>query len=119
MSFSIEHIQTLCKERKTTIAELERNAGIGNGVIKGWEHAKGTPQLHQLVAVSKVLDVPFNKIAFNEDEKTAPTNEDGFSEKEKFFIRLFRQLPADRQDFVIEQLQGQVLMQTVRGAPEE
>lgn len=119
MSFPIANIQTVCKERKTTIAELERNCGIGNGVIKGWEKSKGTPQLHQLVAIAEYLNVPFSRIAFGTEEKTAPVSEDGFSEKEQAFMRLFRQLPPDRQDFVIEQLRGSLLLQTVLDAHAE
>lgn len=86
MSFPIDNIQAACKERRITIAELERNCGIGNGVIKGWEKAKGTPQLHQLVAIAEHLNVPFNRIAFGEDEKTAPV-EDGLSDLQRALIK--------------------------------
>ena len=116
MSFPTKHIQDACKMRKTTIAELERNSGIGNGVIKGWEKAKGTPQLHQLVAIAECLDMPFDFVAFGK-EKTAPNNEDGLSDAEKDFIRLFRMLPVASQDAVIQHIRGLVLLQTVRDTP--
>ena len=119
MSFSIEPIKTACKERGTTFAAVERACGLSNGAIAKWENAKGSPQIAHLILVAEHLEKPLDYIIYGEREKTAPITEDGFSDKEKFFMRLFRQLPADRQDFVIEQLQGQVLMQTVRGVPEE
>jgi transcriptional regulator with XRE-family HTH domain len=33
----VERIKELCRERKITVAELERSAGIGNGVIRRWD----------------------------------------------------------------------------------
>lgn len=99
MSFPISHIQDACKARKTTIAELERNSGIGNGVIKGWEKSKGTPQLHQLVAIAKCLDVPFDTIAFG-DEKPAPTNEDGLTVSQRQLLQLLPLL-TDQEVFVL------------------
>ena len=116
--FDLSGIKKACANKGITIAELERETGIGNGVISRWQSAKGSPQIHSLVLIANALDAPFELIAFSK-EKTAPTSEDGFSNKEKEFIRLFRQLPTEKQNLIIQQAQGLILLQTIRGVGEE
>lgn len=50
-----QRIKELCDKRGITIAELEREAHIGNGAIKEWETRY--PRLDNLAMVAKVLKV--------------------------------------------------------------
>lgn len=116
MSFSIEPIRAACKANDTNLAAVERKCGISNGSIAKWENAKGTPQIGHLLLISECLNVSLEYLVFGK-EKTAPNNEDGLSDAEKDFIRLFRMLPVASQDAVIQHIRGLVLLQTVRDAP--
>lgn len=50
-----DKIKELCDERNLPIYELERQAGIGNAVIRKWNEA--SPNLASLLKVAKVLGV--------------------------------------------------------------
>lgn len=50
-----ENIVRLCKERKISIARLERECGIGNGTVAGWE--TGQPRLDRVKAVADYFGV--------------------------------------------------------------
>lgn len=117
MLTAVEKLRMVLDNKNIKVSKLESALGWGNGYLNP-KRMKNLPS-DRLQAAAEYLNMSVNEILTYGDEKTAPTDEDGFSEKEKFFMRLFRQLPADRQDLVIEQLQGQVLMQTVRGVPGE
>lgn len=49
-----ENVAKRCREKKITIAELERQAGLGNATIAGWK--TGYPRIDTIVAVAQVLD---------------------------------------------------------------
>jgi transcriptional regulator with XRE-family HTH domain len=51
----LENIRRLCKERNLTIAELEREAKLGNGVIARW--GEMNPRVDKLKAVADVFGV--------------------------------------------------------------
>lgn len=53
-------LRALCKERNMTIAELERKAGLGNGVIRKWDRA--SPTLRTVSAVADCLGVTINEL---------------------------------------------------------
>lgn len=55
-----ENVKELCKEKGISISALEREAGLGNGVIAGWKTA--SPNLNSLQAVAKALGVGINKL---------------------------------------------------------
>lgn len=53
-------IDSLCKERGTTIAEVERSIGIGNGVIRRWnEHS---PRVESLKRVADFFEVSMDEL---------------------------------------------------------
>lgn len=50
-----ENVVALCKEKNISIARLERECGLGNGTVRGWE--KSDPQYSKLKAVADYLGV--------------------------------------------------------------
>lgn len=54
------NIRQICKARGLTIAELERAAGLGNGVIRKWDQA--SPTLRTVIAVADYLEVTVNDL---------------------------------------------------------
>lgn len=48
-------IEALCKERIISVSKLEKECGIGNGTIRGWE--KSSPRLDTLKKVADYFGV--------------------------------------------------------------
>lgn len=51
----VDTIKSLCRERGLTIKDLERETGIGNGVIAKW--SKGSPRVDTLKKVADYFGV--------------------------------------------------------------
>lgn len=50
-----ENIQSLCKKRKITFAQLERELGFGNGTIRKWNTA--SPSVEKLERLADYFQV--------------------------------------------------------------
>ena len=54
------NIRNICEKRNITIAELERAAGLGNGVVRKWNSA--SPTLRTVIAVARCLGVTLDEL---------------------------------------------------------
>ncbi len=54
------NVRRICEERHITIAELERAAGLGNGVVRKWD--KASPTLRTALAVARCLGVTLEEL---------------------------------------------------------
>ena len=54
------NVREICQERQISIAQLEREAGLGNGVIRKWDRA--SPTLRSIFAVTDYLGVTLNDL---------------------------------------------------------
>lgn len=52
----LEKIKALCQEQDISIAKLEKECGLGNGVIGRWD--KSSPSVHNLKAVADFFGKP-------------------------------------------------------------
>lgn len=57
MSFPVDNIRKACADNGITLAELEKELGIGNGVIARWSKNKSTPPIDRLIQIAKRLGV--------------------------------------------------------------
>lgn len=55
-----EKILAICEQRKTNLYNVEKTAGIGNGVIAKWDQRN--PNTATLLKVAKALDVPVSEL---------------------------------------------------------
>jgi transcriptional regulator with XRE-family HTH domain len=76
MPFPVENIRSACAQKGTTLAEIERDLGIGNGVIAKWKKAKGYPPYDRIQAIAKRLDVPVERLTGEEQKSPALRIED-------------------------------------------
>lgn len=60
----LEKIRALCKGRGITLAELERSAGLGNGVIARW--GETNPRIDKLKAVADFFGVTVDELMKND-----------------------------------------------------
>ena len=58
--FLLLNIQRLCDEKRVSIAELERESGLGNGVVRKW--GKASPTLRTVIAVAQYLGVSLDEL---------------------------------------------------------
>lgn len=66
----LKKIEALCQEKGINISKLEKECGIGNGTIRGWE--KSSPRADNLKKVASYFGVPMEELL--EDE---PDQEEG------------------------------------------
>ena len=52
-----DNIRMLCKEHGITIQQLEKDCGIGNGVIARWDVTTKSPNVYGVAAVAKFFGV--------------------------------------------------------------
>ena len=55
-----DNIKALADKKGLSIAEIEKRAQIGNGIIGKWKES--TPNVDSLVKVAKVLNVSINTL---------------------------------------------------------
>ena len=65
----LDKIKALCKEKKTSVAKLEKQLGFGNGVIGRWD--KSVPSYERLAAVANALDVSVSYLTGETDDPSA------------------------------------------------
>lgn len=58
-------IKDICKEKKTSVTEVEKKAGLGNGTISKWDNS--SPTINNLEAVAAVLGVKVTTILKRRD----------------------------------------------------
>lgn len=72
MPFPVDNIRSACAKRNTSLKQLEKDLGIGNGVIAKWEKAKNSPPYDRIVSIAEHLNVSVSYLT-GEDQKENPT----------------------------------------------
>lgn len=96
----VERIKELCKEKGITIAELERNCGIGNGIIARWKKSK--PSFERVAKVADFLGVSPEYLLTGKKENPASVNGDGISEYDVRLLEWFHSLPEEKRRAILE-----------------
>ena len=55
-----ENVLALCRERNIRVARLEKEAGLGNGTVRGWENS--APSITTLQKVADYFGVTLNDL---------------------------------------------------------
>ena len=96
-NMTLEEVARLCETTKQTIFKYE------NGIVTNIPYEK-------IVLLSKALDVSPSYLFGWEEEKSSPS-EPQLTEGEQLMLKLFRQIPKDRQPEAIALLQVALKMQ--------
>ena len=67
------NILNICRQRDITISELERVAGLGNGVVRKWDDA--SPTLRSVIAVANYLGVTLDELVNSPHEGSVTDSE--------------------------------------------
>lgn len=60
------NVISLCKERRISISKLEKEIGLGNATVRGWE--KSSPTVDKLKLVADYFGVSIDKLVAEADE---------------------------------------------------
>ncbi|MBY7115164.1 helix-turn-helix transcriptional regulator [Bacillus sp. 17RED48] len=79
----VDVIKRLCKEKKITIAELERRIELSNGQIRKWSNQ--TPGIDKVQKVADYFNVSVDYLLGRTEQKNKDITKDaeGFTEKDK------------------------------------
>ena len=116
-----DKVSEICRDRRITMRELERQAGLKERTIQHWD--KSQPNGYALYKVSSVLKVPMEELlsvydpdmeriayieklrAENEELKKIPVtnNDDGnsVSDRDMRLLTWFRSLPEEKQKAIL------------------
>lgn len=95
----LDKIKALCKEKKTSVAKLEKQLGFGNGVIGRWD--KSVPSYERLAAVASALDVSVAYLTGETDDPSAgikeerPADGEALTDKQKEAVEFIKSLSDD------------------------
>lgn len=109
----LDKIKALCKEKKTSVAKLEKQLGFGNGVIGRWD--KSVPSYERLAAVASALDVSVAYLTGETDDPSAgikkerPADGETLSPGDKALLTWFHSLPQEKREALL----------SLGGAPKE
>jgi transcriptional regulator with XRE-family HTH domain len=106
----VNNIRTLAASRRTNIATIERELGIGNGTIGKWAKAAKSPPYETLYKIATHFGVTVAELTGEADEngikKETITFGDGFTAKQAKGIELIKSLSEDELDRAMAALEA-------------
>jgi transcriptional regulator with XRE-family HTH domain len=111
MSIRSERIKALVENSDMSYQDLEKLTGIKKSSLQ--RYASGVTTKIPLDVIEK-LSVAFNvsqEYLMGWDEKKSPPSESTLTEGEELMLKLFRQIPEDRQSAALELLKAALKMQ--------
>ena len=72
----VSRIDTLAKSKGTSIAEIERSVGFGNGKIGKWKKAPKSPPFESLLVVANYLETTIAYLTGETDDPSAGIKKD-------------------------------------------
>lgn len=105
----VERIKTLCKEKKITIAELERKNGISNGQIRKWDNS--TPGIDKLITIANYFDISVDYLLGRSDQKNYFVLDDNYkSIADKKLQEILNELDEEDKELLIASLENSLLL---------
>lgn len=108
MKFS-EKLKLLREEKGMTLAEFSTLLGTSKQVISRYERGENTPKITTVAHYAKVLNVSLEYLTNDNvtdkngsNKKTPSANE--LTEGEQLLLHLFRQVPEDKQQYVLDMI---------------
>lgn len=78
----VSRIDSLAKSKGTSIAEIERSVGFGNGKIGKWKKAPKSPPFESLLVVANYLETTIAYLTSETDDPSAGIKKDPIPEDE-------------------------------------
>ena len=94
----VAEIKALCEKNNTSIKELERELGLGNGTIRRWDDK--IPSVDKALLVANYFHVPLSDLVGGLPDKKSPTQERVGPKKRELLDALERMETSDLLDFI-------------------
>lgn len=62
------NVQNLCREKGISVAQLERELGLGNATIRGWKNS--SPTVERLKAVADYFGITVDALISEQEQHT-------------------------------------------------
>lgn len=96
-------IRELRKNNGLTMKQLGQQIGLAESTISQYETGKRSPDNETLLKLGEIFGVTVGYILGSEEEETTP-GEQTLTEGEKALLELFRKIPADQQEMVLQMI---------------
>jgi repressor LexA len=99
-------IKELRLERNMTLEEVGKIVGVGKSTVRKWETGMIANMGRDKIALlAHALGVtPAYLMGWGEPTQTSSPNVPGLTDGEKLMLELFRQIPEDKQEVVLEMI---------------
>lgn len=97
----VSRIDSLAKSKGTSIAEIERSVGFGNGKIGKWKKAPKSPPFESLLVVANNLETTIAYLTGETDDPSAgikeerPADGEALTDKQKEAVEFIKSLSDD------------------------
>ena len=100
-----QRIKQLRKEKGLTLEQVADVVGVGKSTVRKWETGMiANMKRDKIALLAKALSTtPAYLMGWNEEEPD--TNIIALSEQEQYILELFRQVPENKQQMVIQMIQ--------------
>lgn len=85
--------------RGTSIKQIEKDLGLGNGMIGKWEDSKKSPPFETIEVIANYLGASILELAGitpSENEKAPATEGEGYTDLQKAAIQFVLSLPPEK-----------------------
>ena len=101
----VSRIDSLAKSKGTSIAEIERSVGFGNGKIGKWKKAPKSPPFESLLVVANHLETTIAYLTGETDDPSAgikkdPIPKDGAVSQEKQLLDMIDGLSDEQKELL-------------------
>ena len=106
-----QRIKALRQERKMTLEQVADIVGVGKSTVRKWEIGMiANMKRDKIASLAKALGTTPEYLMGWEDKKETPSK-DELTEGEMAMLKLFRQIPVDRQPEALDLLRVALRMQ--------
>lgn len=97
-------IKELRQERGLTLEQVAKVVGVGKSTVRKWETGMiANMKRDKIASLAKALGTtPAYLMGWK--EKTPPEDKEDLSEGERMMLELFRQIPEDQQELVLQMI---------------
>ena len=95
----VQNIRSFAQMRGTSIKKIEKDLGLGNGMIGKWEDSKKSPPFETIEVIANYLGASILELAGitpSENEKAPATEGEGYTDLQKAAIQFVLSLPPEK-----------------------
>lgn len=95
----VQNIRSFAQMRGTSIKQIEKDLGLGNGMIGKWEDSKKSPPFESIEVIANYLGASILELAGitpSENEKAPATEGEGYTDLQKAAIQFVLSLPPEK-----------------------